>query len=53
VDLGGGITERRIMNGIVAGNSARVGGLKLDEAGRGLRAQKYGLVIGEPTSEWR
>jgi rod shape-determining protein MreB len=53
VDLGGGITEAAVvsMNGIVAGNSARVGGLKLDDAIAAYVRKKYGLVIGEPTAE--
>ena len=53
VDLGGGITEAAVisMNGIVAGNSSRVGGIKLDEAIANYVRKKYGLVIGEPTAE--
>jgi rod shape-determining protein MreB len=53
VDLGGGITEAAVvsMNGIVAGHSARVGGLKLDEAIANYIRKKYGLVIGELTAE--
>lgn len=53
VDLGGGITEAAVlsMNNIVSANSARVGGIKLDEAIVNYVRKKYGLVIGEPTAE--
>jgi rod shape-determining protein MreB len=53
VDLGGGITEAAVvsMNGIVAGHSARVGGIKLDDSIAAYVRKKYGLVIGEPTAE--
>jgi len=53
VDLGGGASEAAIVsvNGIVTANSARVGGVKLDEAIVAYVRRKYGLVIGEPTAE--
>lgn len=53
VDLGGGASEAAVvsMNGIVAANTARVGGMKLDEAIMTYIRRKYGLVIGEPTAE--
>ncbi|MBI3761509.1 MAG: rod shape-determining protein [Chloroflexi bacterium] len=53
VDLGGGITEAAVlsMNSVVAANSARLGGIKLDEAIVNYTRKKYGLVIGEPTAE--
>jgi rod shape-determining protein MreB len=53
VDLGGGASEAAVvsMNGIVAANTARVGGMKLDEAIMAYARRKYGLVIGEPTAE--
>ncbi len=53
VDLGGGASEAAVvsMNGIVAANTARVGGMKLDEAIMAYIRRKYGLVIGEPTAE--
>ena len=53
VNLGGGTTEAAIvaLYGIVAAESARVGGIKLDEAIINYVRRKYGLVIGEPTAE--
>jgi rod shape-determining protein MreB and related proteins len=53
VDLGGGSTEAAVvaMNGIVAAESVRVGGVHLDEAIIGYVRKKYNLVIGEPTAE--
>lgn len=52
VNLGGGSTEAAIvaLYGIVAADSVRVGGNKLDEAIMGYVRRKYGLVIGEPTA---
>ncbi len=53
VDLGGGASEAAViaMNGIVAANSARVGGIRLDEAIMAYIRRKYNLVIGQPTAE--
>ena len=53
VDLGGGASEAAVvsMNGIVAAHTARIGGMKLDEAIMAYVRRKYGLVIGEPTAE--
>ena len=53
VDLGGGVSEAALlaMNGIVAANSVRVGGMRLDEAIVAYIRKKYGVIIGEPTSE--
>ncbi|MBI3241285.1 MAG: rod shape-determining protein [Chloroflexi bacterium] len=53
VDLGGGASEAAVIavNGIVVANSARIGGMKLDEAITSYIRKKYGLVIGEPTAE--
>jgi rod shape-determining protein MreB len=53
VDLGGGATEAAVvsMNGIVAAHTARVGGMKLDEAIITYIRKKYGLVVGDPTAE--
>ncbi|MEK9164207.1 MAG: rod shape-determining protein [Chloroflexota bacterium] len=53
VDLGGGVSEAALlaMNGIVAANSVRVGGMRLDEAIVVYIRKKYGVIIGEPTSE--
>lgn len=53
VDLGGGASEAAViaMNGIVAANSIRVGGLRLDEAIMAYVRRKYNLIIGQPTAE--
>lgn len=53
VDLGGGATQAAVISmfGIVAANTARTGGLKLDEAIMAYTRRKYGLVIGDPTAE--
>jgi len=53
VDLGGGATEAAVisLNGIVAANSIRTGGLRLDEAIAGYVRRKYNLMIGQPTAE--
>ncbi|MEZ4517422.1 MAG: rod shape-determining protein [Chloroflexota bacterium] len=53
VDIGGGSTEAAVvaMNGIVAAESVRVGGVHLDEAIIAYVRKKYNLVIGEPTAE--
>jgi len=53
VDFGGGTTEAAVvsMNGIVAANSVRVGGVRMDEAIMAYVRKKYNLVIGEPTAE--
>jgi rod shape-determining protein MreB len=53
VDLGGGASEAAVvaMNGIVVANSARVGGLRLDEAIIAYVRRKYNLLIGQPTAE--
>jgi rod shape-determining protein MreB len=53
VDIGGGTSEAAViaMNGIVTGNSVRVGGLKLDEEIAAYIRRKYNLVIGEQTAE--
>ena len=50
---GGGVSEAALlaMNGIVAANSVRVGGMRLDEAIVAYIRKKYGVIIGEPTSE--
>ncbi len=52
-DLGGGATEAAVvsMSGIVSAHTARVGGMKLDEAIISYVRKKYGLVIGDPTAE--
>src|SRR5262245_46583025 len=53
VNLGGGATQAAVvsMNGIVSAHTARIGGMKLDEAIIGYIRKKYGLVVGEPTAE--
>jgi len=53
VDLGGGATEAAVfaMNGIVAANSIRIGGLRMDEAIAAYVRRKYNLMIGQPTAE--
>jgi rod shape-determining protein MreB len=53
VDLGGGASQAAVvsMSGIVSAHTARIGGMKLDEAIASYMRKKYGLVIGEPTAE--
>jgi rod shape-determining protein MreB len=53
VDLGGGASEAAVvaMNGIVCAESARVGGVRLDEAIVAYVRKKYNLSIGESTAE--
>lgn len=53
LNLGGGASEAAViaMNGIVVADSARVGGLRLDEAIINYVRRKYSLVIGQPTAE--
>jgi rod shape-determining protein MreB len=53
VDLGGGASEAAVvaMNGIVCAESARVGGVRLDEAIVSYVRKKYNLAIGEATAE--
>ncbi|MFH1171105.1 MAG: rod shape-determining protein [bacterium] len=53
VDMGGGTTEAAVISlgGIVASNSVRLGGYKLDGAIQEYIRRKYGLAIGERTAE--
>jgi rod shape-determining protein MreB len=53
VDMGGGTTEAAVISlgGIVASNSARLGGYKIDYAIQEFVRRKYGLAIGERTAE--
>lgn len=53
IDIGGGTSEVAIISlgGIVASESARVGGLKLDRAIVEYIKKKHGLAIGETTAE--
>jgi rod shape-determining protein MreB len=53
VDMGGGASEAAVIsvNGIVVANSARVGGLRLDEGIAAYVRRKYNMMIGQPTAE--
>jgi len=53
VDIGGGTTEVAIISlgGIVAQNSVRVGGNKIDQAICDYIRRKYGLIVGDQTAE--
>ncbi|MBI3956665.1 MAG: rod shape-determining protein [Candidatus Kerfeldbacteria bacterium] len=53
VDMGGGTTEAAVISlgGIVASNSVRLGGYKLDSAIQEHIRRKYGLATGERTAE--
>lgn len=53
VDIGGGTTEVAVISlgGIVAWNSVRIGGNKLDSSIIDYVRRKYGLQIGETTAE--
>jgi rod shape-determining protein MreB len=53
VDIGGGTSEAAVvsMYGIVVSASARVGGLKFDDAIASFIRRKYNLVVGEQTAE--
>ncbi len=53
VDIGGGTTEIAILSlgGVVAQNSIRVGGNRIDSAIADFIRRKYGLAIGERTAE--
>lgn len=53
VDIGGGTTEVAIISlgGIVAAHSARVGGNRFDAAIIDHIRKRYGLIVGEQTSE--
>ena len=53
IDIGGGTSEMAVISlgGIVASDSVRVGGVKFDNAISEYIRRKYGLAIGERTSE--
>lgn len=53
IDVGGGTSEMAVLSlgGIVASESVRIGGVKLDAAISEFVRRKYGLAIGERTSE--
>lgn len=54
VNVGGGTTEAAViaMHGIIAAESARLGGVRLDEAIIAYVRRKYNLVIGEMSAEF-
>jgi rod shape-determining protein MreB len=53
VDIGGGTTEIAILSlgGVVAQNSVRIGGNKIDNAIADYIRRNYGLAVGERTAE--
>ncbi|HBR80030.1 MAG: Cell-shape determining protein [Candidatus Uhrbacteria bacterium GW2011_GWE2_45_35] len=53
IDIGGGTSEMAVLSlgGIVASESIRIGGVKFDHAISEFVRRKYGLAIGERTSE--
>lgn len=53
IDIGGGTAEMAVLSlgGIVASASVRIGGVRLDAAIQEFIRRKYGLAIGERTSE--
>ncbi len=53
VSLGGGSTQAAVvsMNSLVAAHTARLGGLRLDEAIAAYIRKKYGLLIGDASAE--
>lgn len=53
VDIGGGAAEIAViaLGGVVAHQSLRVGGNKLDEAIASYLRKNYGLIVGEQTAE--
>jgi rod shape-determining protein MreB len=53
VTLGGGVTQAAVIStgGIVAADSVRIGGIRLDDAIISYIRKKYGLVIGPRTAE--
>jgi len=53
IDIGGGTSEMAVLSlgGIVSSESIRIGGVKLDAAISEFVRRKYGLAIGERTSE--
>lgn len=53
ISLGGGTVQVAVlaMNGIVTAETARTGGIKLDEAIISYTRKKYGVIIGQPTAE--
>jgi len=53
VDIGGGSTECAVISlgGVVAHNSVRAGGTKIDEAIASYTKKKFNLLVGERTAE--
>jgi len=53
IDIGGGTSEMAVLSlgGIVASESIRIGGVKLDAAISEFIRRKYGLAVGERTAE--
>lgn len=53
IDIGGGTSEMAVISlgGIVASESVRIGGVKIDQAISEYIRRKYGLAIGERTAE--
>ena len=51
--LGGGTVQVAVlaMNGIVTAETARTGGIRLDDAIISYSRKKYGIIIGQPTAE--
>ncbi len=51
--LGGGTAQVAVlaMNGIVTAETARTGGIRLDDAIVSYTRKKYGIIIGQPTAE--
>jgi len=51
--LGGGTAQVAVlaMNGIVTAETARTGGIKLDDAIVSYSRKRYGIIIGQPTAE--
>jgi rod shape-determining protein MreB and related proteins len=51
--LGGGANQAAVlaMNGVVAAETSRTGGLAMDEAIINYTRKKYGIMIGQPTAE--
>jgi rod shape-determining protein MreB len=53
ITLGGGVNQIAVisLNGIVSGESARTGGIELDEAIVSYVRKRFGVIIGLPTAE--
>ncbi len=53
IDIGGGTTEVAViaLNGIVVGNSVRIGGNKIDDEIVSYMKRKYSLMVGDRTAE--